>query len=119
MFADPQSVTLGGSAKTLPRTSSGTDSGVFKTADGNAVLSVSHQYGKRYRRTIRLDHRKIAADPLNAAQNLNYTSSVYLVVDIPPVGYSPTDIQDVLDGFIANLQASTKANEIKFLGGES
>lgn len=118
-FSDPQSVTINAVPFTLNRTGSGQDTGTFMTSDGNVKMSVSHSYGRRNRRTIRLDHRKVAADPLNSAQNLNYSMAVYLVADIPPIGYSPTEAQQILDGFVANLQASTKANEVKFFGGEA
>lgn len=118
-FADPQSITISGTAISLPRTSSGDNTGTFTKDDGNVKLSISHVNGKRNRRTIRLDHRKVAADPLNAAQNLNYSMSVYIVADIPPVGYTPSEAKAVLDGFLANLQAASAANEVKFFGGES
>lgn len=118
-FADPQSVTINAIANSLPRTSSGDNTGAFTKDDGNVKLTVSHAYGRRTRRTIRVDHRKVAADPLNAAQNLNYTMSMYIVVDVPPVGYSPAEAKQVWDGFIANLAASSAANTVKFLGGES
>jgi hypothetical protein len=118
-FADPQSVTISGSAKSLPRIGSSIDSGVFSTDDGNVKLTVSHSTGKRTRRTIRLDHRKVAADPLNAAQNLNYSMSVYMVVDAPLVGYSPADQKAIVDALLGNLEASSAANEVKLIGGES
>jgi hypothetical protein len=118
-LSDPQSITIDGATSSLPRTSSGDNSGAFTTGDGNIKLSVSHAYGKRNRRTIRLDHRKVAADPLVAAQNLNYSMSVYVVVDVPTVGYTPAETKLILDGFLANLAASSGANEVKFLGGES
>lgn len=119
MLADPQSVTIDGVASSLPRTGSSTDAGVFTSADGNLTLTISHVRGKRNRRTIRLDHRKVAADPLNTAQNLQYSMSLYMVLNVPSVGYSPDEVKDVLDGFLANLQASSGANEVKFIGGES
>jgi len=118
-LADPQSVTISGTANALNRVSSGDNSGAFSKDDGNVKLSVSHAYGRRTRRTIRVDHRKVAADPLNAAQNLNYSMSMYIVVDVPPFGYSPSEAKAVWDGFIANLAANTAANTVKFLGGES
>lgn len=118
-LADPQSVTINAIANALARTGSGINTGTFSKDDGNVKMSVSHAYGKRTRRTIRLDHRKVAADPLNAAQNLNYSMSMYIVVDVPPVGYSPAEAKQVWDGFIANLAASSAANTVKFLGGES
>lgn len=118
-LADPQSLTIG-SALTLPRTGTGVGSGFFQTADGNVKLSVAHQYAKnrRIRRTVRVDHRKIAADPLVTAQNLQYSSSVYVVVDQPEVGYSVTDLTQVVTGLTTWLTASTNANTIKVLGAE-
>lgn len=118
MFADPQALTIG-SALSLPRIGTGLNSGTFQTADGLVVLKNSHLYGKRTRRTIRIDHSKVAADPLVAAQNLRYSASVYLVVDAPPVGYTPADLTSICTGLFTNLTASTNANLTKFLGGES
>jgi hypothetical protein len=91
-FADPQSVTVNAVAISLPRTSSGVNSGVFTSADGNSKLSVSHSYGKRTRRTIRLDSSKVAADPLLPTQNVKLSNSVYLVVDAPVAGFTNTSL---------------------------
>lgn len=118
-FSDPQSVTINAIANSLPRVSSGDNSSTYKKDDGNVTLSVSHTYGKRTRRQMRLDHRKVAADPLNAAQNLNYSASIYMVADVPPVGYSPTEVKQLIDAFTAFLTASSGANTTKFVGGES
>jgi len=118
-FSDPQSVTIGAATISLARVSSGDNTGIFSKDDQNVKLSASHQYGKRVRRTIRLDHRKVAADPLIAAQNLNYNMACYIVVDVPTLGYSPSEVKEVLDGLLANLQASSGANTVKFLGGQS
>jgi hypothetical protein len=119
MFADPQALTLDASALTLNRTGSGTSSGVFQTADGLVKMTVSHAYGKRTRHTIRIDHQKTAVDPLVPAQNKPYSMSYYLVVDVPPVGYSVADQIKIVKGLFANLAASTDANYTKLLGGES
>jgi len=119
MFSDPQSVTINAIANSLPRTGSGDNTGTFTKDDGNVVLSISHSLGKRTRRLIKLSHRKVAADPLNAAQNLNYGMSISIVVDVPQFGYTPAEAKQVWDGFIANLAASSAANTVKFLGGES
>jgi len=118
-FPDPQSVTINAIANSLPRTSSGDGTGAFTKDDGNIKFLISHSYGRRNRRQARLDHRKVAADPLNAAQNLNYSMSVYMVIDVPPVGYTPTEAKQVVDGFLANLQASSAANLVRLIGGES
>lgn len=119
-FADPQSVTpTGGSATSLPRTSSGINSGVFTTNDGTMDLSVSHTYGKRTRRVIRLDFSKIAPNPLISAQNIKYSMSTYLVVDLPVTGFSVADAQAIVGGLTAYLTASSGARVTQLLGGEN
>jgi len=119
MFTDPQSVTISGTAISLPRVSSGIRQGEFSAADGNAVMSIAHANGKRVRRTARFVHRKTAPDPLYPATNVPYSMTFYIVTDVPLVGYSVAEQKAVIDGFLANLQASTGANITKFLGGEN
>jgi hypothetical protein len=118
-FSDPQSVTISGSAKSLPRVSSGQDSGKFATADQLTKLTVSHNYGKRTRHMIRLDDSKIAADPLAAGQNIPVSMSAYLVVDVPLTGYDQTAQKAVVDALTAYLTASTGARVAQLLGGEN
>lgn len=119
MFADPQSITVNAATSSLPRVGSGDNTSTYLSSDGNVKLTATHSYGKRTRRVIRVDHRKIAADPLNAAQNLQYNASMYIVVDAPPVGYTPTELKYIWDGLLAQLAASSAAVTVKFLGGES
>lgn len=118
-FSDPQSVTINAVANSLPRTSSGVNAGVFTKDDGLVKLSISHAYGKRVRRTIRIDSSKVAADPLVAAQNLRYSMSTYLVVDMPVVGYSVAEAKQIIDGLTAYLTASSGARVTQLLGGEN
>lgn len=59
-FADPQTLTINAVANTLPRTSSGTNSGVFTKDDGTVKLSIQHASGKRIRSSARVDFSKIA-----------------------------------------------------------
>lgn len=117
-FSDPQTVTINAVPLTMPRTGSGQNSGTFTTNDGTAKLTVSHAYGKRNRRTIRIDHSKIAEDPL-LSENMEFSMSAYLVVDGPVRGYSVTELKQVVDGLLAYLTASSGANITKLLGGES
>jgi hypothetical protein len=119
MFSDPQSVTINAVANSLPRTSSGTLSGAFQKDDGLVKLSISHQVGKRNRHFIRLDHSKIAADPLLAGVNVKASASVWMVVDVPETGYTTTEQKQVVDGFAAFLTASSGANVTRLLGNES
>lgn len=120
MFADPQTVTINAIANTLPRTAFGTDTGSFSLDNRNIQLKFSHAYSStRARRLVRLDHRKIAADPLNAAQNLQYQMNAYLVMDVPLIGYTVAEAKQPVDGLLTWLTASSGANITKLLGGES
>lgn len=117
-FADPQSVTINAIAKTLPRTSSGPNSGVFTKDDGEVKLSVSHAYNKRTRRTLRIDHKKIAADPLMPSTNTLFSMSCYIVCDVPVTGYTVAEQKQIVDGLTAYLTASSGARVTQLLGGE-
>lgn len=119
-FSDPQSVTINAVANSLPRVSSGVRSGQFAKDDGNIVLTVDHAPSKgRVRRTVRIDHRKVAADPLMAGANRQYSMSAYLVVNVPDVGYSIAEQKQIVDGLTAYLTASTGARVTQLLGGEN
>lgn len=119
MFADPQSVTINAVANSLPAVSRGANNSSYKKDDGTVVLTASHIYGKRTRRTARIDFSKIAADPLISAQNIKYSMSAYLVVDLPPTGFTITEAQYIVSALTTWLTASSNANSIKLLGGES
>lgn len=117
-YADPQSITINTVAHSLPRTSSGTNSGAFANADGTVKLSVSHTYGKRVRRVVRLDHSKISPDAFSS-QNLRHNAAFYLVADGPVDGYTHTELKQLADGFNAYLAANSGAVVAKLLGGEN
>lgn len=118
-LADPQSVIVATVSQTLPRTGSGPNSGSFRTADGKYTLDVSHQYGRRQRRTIRLSDKKISADPLVPSQNVASSMSTYIVVDTPVNGYTAAEAKAVVDALVAYLTASSGARVAQLLGGES
>jgi hypothetical protein len=119
MLADPQSVTVSTVAHSMPRTSTSINLGEFSESDGTFKLRVQHQYGSRVRRVIRLDHTKIAADPLISAQNIVYKGGMYVVFDMPITGFTVTEAKADWDGFAALLAASSGAIITKVLGGES
>jgi hypothetical protein len=89
------------------------------SSDGNVKMSVSHQYGKRTRRNVRVDFRKVAADPFSSGFNKEYTGSVYLVIDHPPVGFTATELKDYIVGIAGALTGSSAALTTKVLGGEN
>lgn len=119
MFSDPQSVTINAVAQTLPRLGQGMNAGLFQKEDGSYKLSINHSLGSRNRRLIRLDNFKTATDPLIPTNNAPYRMGVWLVVDVPKVGYTNAEQALVTNGFLAYLSASSYANMTKFLGGES
>lgn len=118
MFADPQSVTINAVAKTLPRVSTVDRTSTYEDAANGLVLKVSHVNGKsRTRRTVRLDVTKTAADPLLDGVSRQYSMSAYLVIDIPVVGFSTTEVSQNSQGLIDYLD--TAANLTKIVAGES
>jgi len=119
MFTDPQSITVNAVANVLPRVQTNQSGAVYSKDDGNLKLTVSSAYGKRTRRTARVDFRKTAADPLFPAQNTPYSMSVYIVADVPPVGFTIVEQKQIVDSLTAWLTASSGANVTKVLGGES
>lgn len=120
-FADPQSVTVSGTPISMPLTSREGDETTYTSSDGLNKYSVSHTVTKqgRARRVVRFDVRKVTADPYKPAENVDVTASCYVVFDIPKAGYTPTEMKAAWDGFAANLAASSGANILKLLQGES
>lgn len=115
MFTDPQSVTVNAVAQSLPTIKREEFSSTYRKDDASYTLVVSHAEGKRNRRVVRLENRKIAADPLTS-DNVEYSMSTYLVIDAPPVGYTNAELKDIVLGLTAWLSS---ANVLKVLGGES
>jgi len=114
-----QTVTINSVAVALPRTGSTLNSGQFESGDGLVTEVVSHQKGKRNRHMFRINHSKIAADPFQASLNAKYSMSAYVVFDVPPVGYTVAEQKQVIDGFLAQINASSGALITKILGNES
>lgn len=119
MLADPQSVTINAVANNLPAIGRALNASSYQKDDGNVKLAVSHTYGKRTRRVVRLDFSKIAADPLVSAQNIKYSMGCYLVVDTPITGFTVVEQKYIVDALTKWLTDSSGANTTKVLGGES
>lgn len=120
-FTDPQSVTISGTAISLPRTNTGGGGSEYASADGLVKLIVNSAHGRRRRHVIRIDHSKIAQDPLVTTANQRYSMSNYLVFDMPPagIGYTNAEAEAVFNGFNALLIGSSNAAVKKLLGSES
>lgn len=83
---------------------------------GDYELVIQRQFGKRNRFNVRVNAKKIAADPLASANNVEYRMSAYLVIDMPPVGYSNTEAKDIA---LALAAWASSANLLKVIGGET
>jgi len=118
-LSDPQSVTISGTAISLPRVESGKNESAYASSDGLVRLSLASSYGSRTRRVVRIDHSKISADLFIPAQNRTNSMSNYMVFDLPAQGYTNAEAKAVYDGFKALFTASTDAVITKLLGGES
>jgi len=118
MYADPQSVTVSGSAKTLNRTGTSPDGAAYATADRAYRMNILHSYGRRTRHTIRFIADTLVANPLVAGQNVSQSMTVSVTVDTP-IGYDTAGAKAVVDGLLANLSATSGANITKLVGGES
>jgi hypothetical protein len=115
MLADPQSVTVNSVAQSLPAISREELASLYRKDDGAYTLKISHAEGARNRRVVRLEHTKVAVDPLTA-QNATVGFTTYLVMDAPPWGYTNTEMKDIVLGLTAWLASATV---LKVLGGES
>lgn len=118
MYSEPQVVTVATVAKTLNRVAVGDRTATYENPDDGYSLRIYHTgNAKRKRHTVRLDHNKIAADPMLDGVSVQRSCSVMLAVDAPVIGFSSQELIDDLSGFLDWLQVGTNAN--KFIAGES
>lgn len=115
-YADPQSLTIDGTAVSLPRVGSSNSSGTFRSADQTVSLEISHTDNKRIRRLVRLRSSAVVASPLVPNQNVAVSNQVYLVLDQPKNGISPETLVAHVKALAAWLSAGTNAQ--KFVTGE-
>lgn len=108
-LADPQSMTVG-SAVSLPRIQTGDTSAVYATADGTIDLTVSHQVSKGRRRSlIRASRRKVSTDVLTDVKS-EIGAAVNISIDRPSVGFTETELLELLTGAFGWGTATTNAN---------
>lgn len=119
MLADPQSVTIGGTASSLPRVTTTPTGATYVVPDSTIRLELNHTYGRRNRHMVRVRQDKIAADPLLSGTNRRLSATVGLYIDVPPEGFSITEQVALIKALTDWLTASTNANATKVVGGES
>lgn len=115
-LADPQSVTVSGNAKSLPRIGQALSEGTFQTADGEFGLIVKHDASRRTRHITKLTRSLIVADPLFPTQNQTVSYSAHLVIDVPKNGVVAADVVALANALVA---WATSGTITKVVGGES
>jgi len=120
-YTDPLSVTISAATSALPRTFAEGDESAYTSADGLIKVSVNHSLVKqgRARRVLRIDHSKITSDPFKPSENVKVGMALSTIFDIPPAGYTNTEVLAVYTGYKAMLAANSDALITKLLGGES
>jgi hypothetical protein len=119
-LSDPQSITIDGTAISLPRVYTGTKQGSFVSADGKTRLIVDPTSTKtRNRKAIRLYQDKVTADPLVSTTNVRVGDMISLIIDRPLEGYSDAEIEKQVVGLLNALTASTNALLKKIIAGEN
>lgn len=114
-ISNPQSLVIGADTISAPRTSTGNNSSVYTSAEGDLKLTIAHTYGKRTRRFVRIQLDKFIPNPYNPAVNIVVSGSVRMVVDVPLGGFLNSEAADLADA----LADWMIANKTAFCGGEN
>lgn len=119
-LSDPQSVTISGTATSLPRTITGESRSKYSKDDGLVDLQVSHTgSGKRRVDTLSLRETRIVANPLVTGVNQEEWDQVSIVWNRPRNGTVTTaQLKALSDALLAYASASSGSVVTKILGGE-
>jgi len=100
------------------RVGMGDGKATYQTADGLDLLTIENSVKNRNRRLVRLDRKKIAANPFDADLNQEYLLSTYVVMDSPKLGVTASEMNlhgQLLD---ALLIAGSPDYRLRVLQGE-
>jgi hypothetical protein len=119
-LSDPQSVTLSGTATSLPRVTSGEARSRYSKDDGLLDLQVSHTAtGKRKVDTLSLRQSKIVPNPLVAGVSQPEWFQVSISWSKPANGtITPAELKALSDAAIAYAAAGSGSVVTKIIGGE-
>lgn len=116
MFAEPLSVTVNAVAQSLPRIDNPGGKAIYRKDDGSYLLTTSHVLGaNRNRFTLRLDNTKLTTDPFVSANNVRVGCSAIVIMDMPVLGYTTTEMKDITLGLTS---WATSVRLLQMLGGE-
>lgn len=101
-FSDPQSITIAGNAKSMPRVSSDGFKSVYQNTDGTYRLVIEHQTTKNgiIRSTVRFENTMIAADPISST-NKSIMDAITITFTRPSWGFTETNVKDHAAGLFA------------------
>jgi hypothetical protein len=115
-------------AADIPRISSEQNKSVYRltVSSTDYTVSISHQYAKGRRRSVvRLDAKKIVSDPYVDNNNVEDTTSTYLVIDRSERLVTDSDVTALVSELLGGVLAHcTNANAVttrlaSIVGGQS
>jgi len=118
MLSDPQSVTISGAARTLPRLEERSETNVYSDRINGVDLFVTQKVDKNgtLRSSASLVRTTIVTDPLTEVKSRQPVSlSVSAAL---PTGYTVADTEALYDALTGALEASTKTLLKRILAGE-
>jgi hypothetical protein len=116
-FSDPIKVKVDGTNEVeCPRVSTGNFESTYLSSDGTIRIKVATANGKRKRHTFRIDLSKITTDPYDTDQNVEVSTSAYVVVDKPLAGFTNEELRKLTEGLKTIL---TEGNIKKLLASEN
>lgn len=120
MLTDPQTITIAGTTTSLPNLFREGRHSEYSNPDATIVLKTDQRYGKRIRRSIRLDLAKRVASPDVPTNNTGRSAAIEFVFNVPDDNtYTPAEMLAAYKGFVAQLAAATDKVIIQVLGGEN
>lgn len=115
MLSDPQSVTINSVAVSLALVKDEESQRTYQNSDGSfQLLTKQNVTTGRFRREARIVKNAVITDPISGLSS-NGSASVYIVIDEPKVGFSDTELKQVIDG-LKSFMTSTVQDRL--LGGE-
>jgi hypothetical protein len=121
-FSDPISFNPGSGAVNFPRIWSEGGTSKYRLIESDEDqydITVSHTEGKRKRSVIRVDQKLLVNGFFDPTISNWASGSLYLVSDRPLYGIADSVQADIFTGLNTLLSASTNANLLKWLGGQS
>jgi hypothetical protein len=118
VLADPQSVTISGTATSLPRIEERAETHVYSNRDAKVDLFVTQRLGKDgiNRASITLVQTVTVVDALTGLSR--YERPAVTVTLATPTGVALAPVEALYDALTTHLEASTKANLKKIQAGE-